>query len=195
MSVAGKVCTGFSKPYVAKYTKGTDAISYSSGQLLARGVSVTASPETSDDNDFYADNIIAEKAAGVFNGGTLNLTVDGLFSTAEKLIMGLTTADSAGFIHYGDDQQIPDVGVGFIARYQSEGAVSYTPVIFPRVTFNMLELTAATQDGEEIDWQTQELTANIKRAEDDNRNWKYVGGDETSESAAEAKIKTFLAIS
>lgn len=195
MSAAGKVCTGFSKPYVATYAVSDGEVEYSSGQLLARGVSVTASPETSDDNDFYADNVVAEKEPGVFNGGTITLTVDGLFATAEKLIMGLPAAGADGLTPYGDDQEIPDVGIGFVARYQSDGAVTYTPIIFPRAAFEMIELSAATQDGEEIDWQTQELTAHIKRAEDAKRNWKYVGGDLASEAAAEAVIKTFLGIS
>ena len=192
---AGKVCTGFSLPYVAKYAASQGTISYSSGQKLARGVSVTATPETTDDNNFYADNILAESAAGEFTGGTINLTVDGLLAAAERLIMGLPAANTSdGFTHYGDDQSIPDVGIGFVARYQSGGTVTYTPIIFPRAAFNLIENNAETQE-ESIDWQTQELTANIKRAEDSNRNWKYVGGDESTEAAAEAKIKTFFSIS
>ncbi len=194
MAAAGKVCIGFSKPYVAKYTKGTEGISYSSGQLLARGVSVTASPETSDDNNFYADNIIAESEAGTFTGGTLNLTVDGLLQNAEKLIMGLPAADSStGLMAYGDDMAIPDVGIGFIIMYQSDGEISYKPVIFPRAAFDLIEENANTKE-ETKDWQTQELTATIKRAEDANRNWKYVGGEVSSESTAEATIKTFFGI-
>lgn len=192
---AGKVCTGFSLPYVALYAESSGTISYSSGQKLARGVSVTATPETTDDNNFYADNILAESAAGEFTGGTINLTVDGLLAAAERMIMGLPAANTSdGFTHYGDDQSIPDVGIGFVARYQSGGSVTYTPIIFPRAAFNLIENNAETQE-DSIDWQTQELTATIKRAEDSNRNWKYVGGDETSESAAEAKIKTFFSIS
>lgn len=194
MAAAGKVCTGFSKPYVALYSATGGAVTYTSGQVLARGVNVTVSPETSDDNNFYADNIVAESEAGTFTGGSLNLTVDGLLVAAERLIMGLPTAGSDGFTAYGDNMAIPDVGVGFIARYQSGGDVTYTPIIFPRTAFNLLEVNAATQE-ESIDWQTQDLTATIKRAEDANRNWKYVGGDETTEAAAEAKIKTFFSIS
>lgn len=191
---AGKVCTGFSLPYVALYSASSNTVSYSSGQKLARGVSVTATPETTDDNNFYADNVLAESAPGEFTGGTINLTVDGLLAAAERLIMGLPAANTSdGFTHYGDDQSIPDVGIGFVARYQSGGSVTYTPIIFPRAAFNLIENNAETQE-DSIDWQTQELTATIKRAEDANRNWKYVGGDETSEAAAEAKIKTFFSI-
>lgn len=190
---AGKVCTGFSKPYVAKYAASGGTITYTSGQILARGVSATASPETTDDNNFYADNIVAETENGTFTGGTVNLTVDGLLQSAEKMIMGLPEAGSDGLVAYGDAMKIPDVGLAFIARYQSGGVVTYTPIIFPRTAFNLIEVEANTQE-ESIDWQTQELTANIKRAEDANHNWKYVGGELESEAEAEAVIKTFFNI-
>ena len=190
---AGKVCTGFSKPYVAKYAASNSTVTYTAGQLLARGVNVTATPETSDDNNFYADNVVAESEAGTFTGGSINLTVDGLLVAAERLIMGLPAAGENGLTAYGDNMSIPDVGIGFIARYQSGGGVTYTPIIFPRTAFELIETSAATQE-ENIDWQTQDLTATIKRAEDANRNWKYVGGELETEAAAEAVIKTFLNI-
>ena len=87
MAAAGRVCTGFSKPYVALYTASGGAVTYSSGQLLARGVSVSASADQADDNNFYADNVIAETESGVFTSGELTLTVDGLLQAAEKLII------------------------------------------------------------------------------------------------------------
>ena len=79
---AGRVCTGFSLPYVAKYAASGGTITYSDGQKLARGVSVSIEPESSDDNNFYADNILAESAGTTFTGGDLNLTVDGLLAAA-----------------------------------------------------------------------------------------------------------------
>lgn len=191
---AGQVTTGFSKPYVAKYTASGSTITYASGQLLARGVSVSVSPETSDDNNFYADNLIAETEAGVFTGGEVTLTVDGLFATAEKLIMGLPAAGQDGFIAYGDSQVVPFCGVGFIVRHQSAGAVTYQAVILPKVTFSIPGIEAATQE-DTIDWQTQELTATILRADDANHSWKYVGEEQTTEALAEADIKTFFSIS
>mgnify|MGYP000721857886 CR=1 FL=1 len=78
MSAAGKVCTGFSKPYVAKYNNTGGVVSYSGAMLLARGVSVSLSLNTTDDNTFYADNVAAEVAAATFSDGTATLTVDGL---------------------------------------------------------------------------------------------------------------------
>lgn len=190
---AGKVCTGFSKPYVALYSASGNTITYTSGQQLARGVSVSASADQADDNNFYADNVIAETESGVFTSGELTLTVDGLLQAAEKLIMGLPAAGENGLIAYGDDQKVPDVGIGFIARYMSDGVTTYTPIVFPRAAFQFPAIDAATQE-ENIDWQTRDLTATIKRAEDANRNWKYIGGELETEAAAEVVIKTFFGI-
>lgn len=193
MSAAGKVITGFSKPYVALYSATGGALSYTNGQLLARGVSVSASADTSDDNNFYADNIIAETESGVFTSGEVTLTVDGLLNAAEKLIMGLSAADGSGFINYDDTAKIPDVGIGFVVRYMSDGVTTYAPIIFPRAAFQFPAIDAATQE-ENIDWQTRDLTATIKRAEDSNRTWKKVGEDKSSEAIAENMIRTFFSI-
>lgn len=191
---AGKVTTGFSKPYVALYGESSGTITYTSGQLLARGVDVTISPESGDDNIFYADNIAAETDAGRFTGGTVSLTVDGLLGTTRKLIFGLPTADEAGWTAFGDDMVVPYVGIGYIARQQSEGIVSYVPTVLAKCRFNLPEDTAATQE-EEIEWQTQTLEAVIMRGDDANHNWKFIGNDFSTEAAAEAALKTKLGIS
>lgn len=52
----GKVATGFSFPYVAKYEATGNVVTYTDAMPLARGVDVTLSPESSDENIFYADN-------------------------------------------------------------------------------------------------------------------------------------------
>jgi len=189
----GKVCTGFSKPYVALYSASGTTINYTSGIALARGVDVSIEPETSDDNNFYADNVIAESAAGTFTGGTVNLTVDGLKMEAERLIMGLPAAAEDGWTDYNDEQSVPNCGLGFIARYQEGGVVTYVPVVLTKVQFQQVPLSAATQE-DEIDWQTEALTATIMRGDDTNHTWKSIGADETTEAAAEAKLKTKLGI-
>ena len=189
---AGRVCTGFSLPYVAKYAASGGTITYSNGQKLARGVSVSIEPESSDDNNFYADNILAESAGTTFTGGDLNLTVDGLLAAAEKLIMGLPTASGDWYV-YNDNQEVPYVGVGFIARYQCDGVVGYVPIVLVKCQFNQLSTSAETQE-DQISWQTQELTAKIMRGDDTDRTWKKVGAEQTTEAAAEALIKTELGI-
>ena len=193
MSAAGKVCVGFSKPYVAVYSNSGTTITYSDGRVLARGVDVSIEPETSDDNKFYADNTEAETDAGTFSGGTLSLTVDGLHQDAESLIMGLPAADQSGWISYGDSQTVPFVGVGYIAKYMSGGEITYVPTIIPKVVFNQISSSHATSE-DSLNFQTQALTAQIKRADDADRSWKYLGEPQTTEALAEAAIKTKFGI-
>lgn len=189
----GQVTTGFSKPYVALYAAEGGAVTYTNGQILARGVDVSVEPETSEDNNFYADNQVAETASGAFTGGTVTLTVDGLLEPAERLIMGLPAAGEDGWTAYGSDQQIPYVGVGFIRRTMSGGVTKYIPYVLPKVTFSQIGTDAATQE-DEIDWQTQELTATIMRDDTANQNWKWIGTPATTEAEAEAALQTKLGI-
>ena len=193
MAAAGKVTIGFSKPYVALYSESGGTVTYSSGQLLARGVSVSVESDSSDNNNFYADNIVAETDAGSFTGGTATLTVDGLLQDAEKLVQGLPTADAAGFLNYDDDQVVPYVGIGFIIKYMSEGVTYYTPVIFPKARAGQFSVNADTQ-GESIDWQTAEIPFTIFKDDTAKHQWKKVGGELADEATAETAIKTFLGI-
>lgn len=190
---AGKVTTGFSLPYVALYAAAGGTITYTSGQKLARGVDVTISPESGSDNNFYADNVVAETDAGKFTGGSVSLTVDGLLPATRKLIFGLPTA-ADGWTAFGDDMEVPYVAIGYIARSQSDGVVKYTPTILPKCRFNLPEDAAATQE-DSINWQTESLTATIMRADDANHNWKLLGDEYDTEAAAEAALKTKLGIS
>ena len=193
MAVAGRVCTGFSLPYVAKYAVTGGAVTYSDGQKLARGVNVTISPESSGDNNFYADNVTAETAGGRFTGGTFSLAVDGLFGTAEKLIMGLP-AQTGGWYDYDNTVSVGYFGLGFLARYMSDGATNWVPYILTKVSFNPIETNAATQEAD-ISWQTQTITGTIMRDDSAKEVWKKVGIEYSTESAAEAALKTALNIS
>lgn len=198
MSAAGKVCTGFSKPYVAKYSNDGGVVTYSGIMQLARGVSVSLSLNTTDGNTFYADNIAAETVEAVFVDGTANLTVDGLMTAAEKFILGLpevtevqVDSKAVKITHYGDEMEIPYMGIGFIVRYQSGGVVTYAPVVLTKTRFQQFGLDAATQ-GETIDWQTQELIAKLMRDDTARHDWKLVGEDQDTEEAAEAVLKVIL---
>lgn len=193
MAAAGKVTTGFSLPYVALYAVSGGTITYTSGQKLGRGVSVSIAPENGSDNKFYADNIVAETDAGKFTGGTATFVVDGLLPSTRKLIYGLP-ASTGGWTEYGDNMTVPYVGVGFIARQQSEGTVKYTPVVLAKCKFELPTDEAATQE-DSISWQTESLSATIMRADDANHVWKFLGDEQSTESAAEAALKTKLGIS
>lgn len=191
----GRVLTGFSKPYVALYAHSGTTVTYTSGQILARGVSAEIEPDSNDDeNIFYADNVASESVAGEFTGGSLTLTVDGLLTNAEKLLFGLPSADTDGWTHYGNSASIPYVGIGFVCRYMSDGVTSYVPVVLTKCRFSMPNLSANTQE-DEIDWQTQELSARVLKDDSANGDWKMVGDEQTSESSAEGMIKDVFSIS
>lgn len=191
MAAVGKVTIGFSKPYIAKYTVADGVVTYTDCQRLARGVSVTASPESSDNNNFYADNIVAESDSGSFTGGTVTYTVDGLLQDAEALIQGLPAADADGFINYDDDQAIPYLGTGFLIETMSDNVRYWTPVIFTKVSANQIENEAETE-GEEIDWQTQEIEFTLFKDDTAKHCWKRVGGEMATEAAAEAALVAAL---
>ena len=195
----GKVCTGFSMPWVATYAESQGTVTYSGGIPLARGVDVSISIESDSDNNFYADNVLAETDRQAFSSGTLTLTVDGLKDAARKLISGVSTVESVtvttgtavSFDVYDDQASVPYVGVGFVVRYMEDGTTSYVPVIIRKCKFSDPEITAATQE-ENIDWQTQSLEATIMRDDTANHAWRMIGVAQTTEAAAYNAIKAVL---
>lgn len=198
----GRVITGFSKPVVATYANNNGTISYTGKTALARGVSVALSLETSDTSDFYADNVLAESAGGTFTGGTATIGVDGLKDAARKLIMGLPTETSISVsisgttstvkvLEYDDRQVLPYVGFGCVVRVMEDGVTSYIPYVLPKIIFAEDGLDATTQ-GENIDFQSAELTATIMRDDSTNHRWRRIAEAQTTEAAAEAVVTALL---
>lgn len=195
----GRVITGFSLPVVAKYSVSDSVVSYDTVTPLARGVSVSVDIETADSNDFYADNVLAESASGLFSSGTATLTVDGLKEAARTLIQGLpeptaVTADGStvDVYVYDERQSVPYVGLGFIVRVMESGITSYIPYVYTKVQFAVDGIEANTQE-EEIDWQTSELTASIFRDDTANKAWRKIGAAQTTEAKAAAVVAALLA--
>lgn len=198
---AGRVLTGFSLPYVATYANNGTTVTYSDGTQLARGVSVSVSPESSDTNTFYADNVAAETAGGQFTGGTVTLTVDGLKDAARTLIQGISTTEtvtasgsSPVTVHvYDDDAVAPYVGIAFIARYMEGGVTSYVPYMLCKCQFNLDGIEAATQE-DQVDFQTAELEATILRDDSAKHAWRKIAAAQTTEAAALAVVRKLLNI-
>lgn len=187
------VTTGFSKPYVALYSASGTNVTYSSGMELGRGVEVSIEAEAADDNNFYANNEIAETESGRFKKGSATITVDGLENAAAKLILGLPAATEVGGVSmqgYGDSAEPPHIGYGCVRRTMSNGVTKYWPLILPKVKFAIPADNAKTQE-EDIDWQTQELKATIFRDDTEARNWKLISeaGLETEAAAYAVVIK------
>ena len=190
--VAGRVCTGYSKPWVAVYGNVGTVVTYSRAQQLARGVSVNLQPESAEDNNFYADNIVAESGAGEFIGGTVEFEVDGLFRDTEDLIFGAPAAVD-GWVADGSKSNPPFCGAGFVVRWMSEGVTKFQPVVLPKVKFNIPEEERATQE-DQIEWQTTTLAATIMRDDTEDKNWRYRGEEFDSEAAAEEALKEKLGV-
>lgn len=201
MAAAGKVCTGFSEPFVAKYSASGGKVAYTNGMRLARGVEVSIEPEVSDSNPFYANNVEAETVPGIFTGGTVTLTVDGLLEEAEQFILGLPEPENVSYgesktvevYSHGDAAEPPYVGIGFLARYMSAGVVTWVPIVLTKARFQAPSTSAATQE-DQIDWQTQELTADLMRDDSTGKVWKKVAAGVASEEDGIAVLKKMLGI-
>lgn len=194
----GRVITGYSYPWVALYANSGSTVSYSGGIPLARGVSVNMSVDNADNNDFYADNVLAESGGGAFAGGSVTLEVDGLKPTAAKLIAGVsdtasygTTGSEVVFDAYGEGAVAPYVGIGFVIRYQEAGEVSYDAVVLTKCQFSPEGLEASTQE-ESIEYQTTSLEATMMRDDTAKHNWKLVKSGCETEAEAVAAYKAVL---
>ncbi len=173
------VTTGFSRIHVALYANTNGTVTYSGVKELARAVSMETDVETTEENAFYANNALAEIEPARFAKGTATITVDGLDGEEEAMILGITPKptsigeDSVEEIAYGEEMNPPYMGIGAVKRYQLNGAVTYRPVIFTKVRFAIPTDAAETQ-GEEINWQTQELEATLMRDDTAAKNWKII---------------------
>lgn len=184
----GRVITGFSKPYAAIYRNADGNVTYTGAEPIGRGVNVDLSPESSDDNKFYADNQAAESASGVFTGGTITLSIDGFKTSVRKKFFGLPEPDEKGWIADGDSTNAPYLGIGYLVRYMEDGITTYVPTVIAKTKLSLPGEAAATQE-EEIDWQTTEVTGTLMRDDTSNHNWRFISEkDYTTEEEAEAAL-------
>lgn len=194
------VTTGFSEPYVAKYSNAGATVTYSGGMKLGRGVSMSVEVESADDNNFYADDQIAESETGIMTSASGTFTVDGLEPEAATLILGLpekgqeTIKESPVDVYdYDDRMAAPYVGVGVLRRVMMKGVTTWEPIVFTKVKFNIPGDEAATQE-DQIDWQTQDLDASIVRDDTANHRWKRVFARQATKAEAVAILKGYLNI-
>lgn len=192
---------GLSKPYFAVYSAAGSTVSYASGAVMGKATEANIEIDTTEDNNLYADNAIAETDR-TFAGGTLTLSTDDLSQEVSKAILGLAeqaitgiegvTDTSVKELLYDDQQQTPYLGVGFIIKKKVGGVYKWRGVILTKVMFSA-PADAATTQGETIEWQTPELSATIMRDDSTNHMWKREATF-TTEAQAEAYIKDRLGI-
>ena len=192
---------GLSKPYFAVYSAAGSTVSYANGAVMGKATEANIEIDTTEDNNLYADNAIAETDR-TFAGGTLTLSTDDLSQEVSKAILGLAeqaitgiegvTDTSVKELLYDDQQQTPYLGVGFIIKKKVGGVYKWRGVILTKVMFSA-PADAATTQGETIEWQTPELSATIMRDDSTNHMWKREATF-TTEAQAEAYIRDRLGI-
>ena len=197
---AGKVCVGYSDPYVAKYACEGGKVSFTEGRRLARGVNVKITPETADANDFYADCEIAESESGHISGGTMSLTVDGLHQDAERFVFGLPDAadvecngKTVKITKYPSAMDIPYMGVGVVIHYLSAGVTTFVPAIVPKNKFKTPSTEAATRE-KDLNYQTQTLETTFMPDDSATHDWKWVGEDCETRAEAVAVLKNLMSV-
>lgn len=192
---------GLSKPYYGIYSATGNAVSYANGAVMGKATEANIEIDTTEDNNLYADNGIAETDRS-FAGGTLTLSTDDLSQEVTKAILGLTETAITGIegvtdtsvkeLVYDDTQTTPYLGVGFIVKKKVGGAYKWRAVVLSKVMFSV-PADAATTQGESIEWQVPELSATIMRDDSETHTWKREATF-TTEAQAEAYIRARLNI-
>ena len=192
---------GLSKPYYGIYSAIGNAVSYANGAVMGKATEANIEIDTTEDNNLYADNAIAETDRS-FAGGTLTLSTDDLSQEVTKAILGLTETAITGIegvtdtsvkeLVYDDTQTTPYLGVGFIVKKKVGGAYKWRAVVLSKVMFSV-PADAATTQGDSIEWQVPELSATIMRDDSATHMWKREATF-TTEAQAEAYIKARLNI-
>lgn len=192
---------GFSKPKFAKYNATGNSVSYSGGGSAGKGISANIEIETSEDNNLYANNGIAETDRQ-FTGGTMTVGTDDLSAQVSAAILGLKLQPLEtieGITDVGvmelicdNTQQTPYLGYGFIRKHIRNGITFYEGVVLTKIMFSVPSESATTQ-GETIEWQTPELSATIMRDDSADQKWKRAASFST-EAQAEAYVDYILNI-
>ena len=173
----------------------------SGGMKLGRGVSMSIEVESADDNNFYADDIVAETETGTMTSASATVTVDGMEPEVAAFALGLpaATQETIGespvdVYDYDDRMNPPFLGLGVLQRVMLNGVQYWVPIVFTKVKMNIPSDEANTQE-DQIDWQTQELEMTILRDDSANRRWKRVFERQTTKAAALNIITTYLKVS
>lgn len=175
------VTTGFSNIHVALYAAENGVVSYTSVHKLGRSVSMSTDISTSDDNNFYADDRLAETETGsAFTDGSGTMTIDGLTPDDEAFLMGLKAGDPVTVdanqietLGYGADMNPPYIGIGAVKKVQRDGKSYWGAMVLCKCRCKVPGDNASTQE-DQIDWQTQDIGFTIMRDDSTKNRWKII---------------------
>ena len=179
---------GVSKPVYASYALSGSTVVYGGATSMGKATSFDISLDSSEANNLYADNAIAETDSQ-FNGGTVTVGLDDLYDAAVVAILGVT--QNSGELIRKSGVSAPYVGIGGIVKHIQSGVTKYTGIILPKVQFQDPGISVTTQ-GESIEWQTPEITATIMRDDTSDQVWQRSKTFDT-EASAQTYISTFFA--
>ena len=187
------VGTGVRYLYAATYTAEGSTVTYGEPFNIARLVSASPEIKTGDDVKFYADDARAENAGGIFTGGTLKCTVDGLADEIRVKITGAKKAEKNGVtvtVNSASDET-PYLGIGYVERFMDHGKTTFVPVFFPKGQFSP-EVREASPQEDTIEFQTLDIEASLMRDDTDEANWRYIGAGKTTAAEALADLKKLM---
>ena len=192
---------GVSKPYYAKYNAVDGRVSYSGGGVMGKMTELEISIETSEDNNLYGDNGIAETDR-TFSNGTLTAATTDLSQEVAKDLLGVVeqeleeipgiTDTGVKELVFDDSQVTPYLGTGFIIKKMVNHMTYWRAIVLTKVMFSVPSDSATTQ-GESIEWQVPELSGTIMRDDSETHKWKREATF-TTEAQAETYIKHRLNI-
>lgn len=192
---------GASKPMFAKYAHNGTTVSYSDGGVMGALVEFNIEVESTNNNDFYADNSVKETQRNKFSSGTLTVQTDDLRYEVSKALLGLKENSLSSIpgitgtvkeLVYDDEQNTPYLGIGMIQKKQVDNIEKWRAIVLKKIMFSV-PADAATTEGETIDWQVPELSAAIMRDDSEHHEWKCEAVFDT-EAQAEAYIRYKLNI-
>lgn len=194
------VTIGFSEPYVAKYSFSGGNVTYSGGMKLGRGVNMTIEANIAEDNDFYADDVVAESETGAVTSLNGTMTIDGMEPEVAAFVLGLPEAtqeeineEQVDVYDYDDRMNAPYLGLGGLRMVQMNGVKYWEPWVLTKIKISIPNEEMKTKE-DQIDWQTQEIPVPILRDDTDNRRWKRVFARQTTKAKALNILKTYLKI-
>lgn len=191
---------GLSRPFFAIYANDGSTVTYSNGGLLGKYTQLDVSLNSSE-NIFYADNAPAE-SDDQFSGGTVTITTDDLRPNAMLAALGVisenitaagVTTEGAAWLVNNDNQQIPYIGLGGIAKKKVDGVVYYVGLVLDKVRLRNVSNSITTQ-GASITWQTSQLVGDLFRSDKASHDWRRVTTFLSTEEEAAAAVKAYLNI-
>ena len=192
---------GLAYPFYAIYSNNGSTVTYSDGGEAGAYTEINLNLNDASDNDFYANDGIKETDPG-FAGGSVEITTDDLRPAIAKALLGLhevaisttgLTTTSPKWMDFDDSQNIPFVGFGGRIKKKVDGNIKYVAFAFPKIKFRNPPIAATTQ-GEQIEWQTQQLTADIFRSDASDHKWFRMSSLLDTDADAIKVVKDFLNI-